>query len=71
MTPRYKHNACPGCSSLLGTWEEYDLYFCSQGGQPTVIARYGDGGDYNSGLVFSNSPELKEAKRLARERGLI
>lgn len=29
----------------------HDLYWCEQGGRPTVIARYsGDGPDYTSGV---------------------
>lgn len=64
-TPRYEHD-CAVCRSL-GQWKQYDLYFCEkQAAGPTVIARYGVGGDYLSGMGFAGSiPALGEAKRRA------
>jgi hypothetical protein len=54
---------------------DYDLYFCPVQaiGGSTVIARFGDDGrDYLSGLAIAdNVPALREAKRRARERGLL
>ena len=50
-----------------------DLYFCpSSGPGATVIARYGDDGDYTSGLPLAHLDErLAEAKRRAEARGLL
>lgn len=43
--PRFEHD-CQNCI-FLGGYEEYDLYFCPQGGLPTIIARTSsEGGDY-------------------------
>jgi len=69
--PRYKHG-CSDCT-FLGTRNEYDLYFCPQGTLPTVIARYGnEGHEYKSGMAGAEAdPDLGEAKRLAKERGLV
>lgn len=50
-TPRYEHEDCEHCT-FLGVFENNDLYFCSN--MPTVIARYGEHGDYISGLPFIN-----------------
>lgn len=47
--PRYEHDDCENCT-FLGIHEKHDLYFCSA--MPTVIARYGEHGDYISGLPF-------------------
>jgi hypothetical protein len=33
----------------------YDYYYAAQGGLPTVIARFGSHGDYQSGLLFVKS----------------
>lgn len=64
---RFK-NECPRCISL-GTFEEYDLYYCRGGLEgETVLARFGDGGQYSSGLG-SNIPALKEAERRLRLAG--
>lgn len=52
----------------------FDLYFCeSQPTGRTVIARYSDAGpDYKSGLPLAHSDsELRLAKNLAKERGLL
>ena len=54
-----------------------DLYCCGDGGEIgrfTVIARYGEGGDYSSGLIFAHPSRnfaLHDAKELAIERGII
>ena len=80
--PQYIHN-CDSCK-YLGRYEfkcEYecgcdpgkdaDLYYCPQGGLPTVIARYSDyGPDYVSGL-FADLLILKEAYRRAVEAGFL
>lgn len=48
-----KHD-CPCCKFLGSEFlknEQFDLYFCEQNGKiPTVIARWGEDGDYYSGL---------------------
>ena len=49
FTPRYQHY-CDNCI-FLAKFNEYDLYFCPQGGDPTVIARFGTDGDYLSGIT--------------------
>ena len=50
--PRHEHD-CEKCI-WLGRHEKYDLYFCEQENLfPTVIARFGDGGDYLSGMEFA------------------
>jgi hypothetical protein len=73
--PRYPHN-CSSCVPL-GEHEEYDLYFCKQGGvMDTVIARYGVDGEYVSGLSFGGytgvyDNPLKVAKVRAIEQGLM
>lgn len=53
-----------------------DLYFhpCEgkRDNECTLIARYGEDGDYSSGLCFSwSNPYLNQALRLADEKGLI
>jgi len=66
--PRYVHE-CSTCI-FLGLYEEYDLYYCPQSGNPTVIARYSsDGPDYLSSMISCMKP-LAEARRLAKERNL-
>lgn len=71
--PRYAHD-CPKCF-YLGHHAEADLYFCSKQaiGGPTVIARFGnEGAMYVSGLLIADRvPELGEAARRARARGLL
>lgn len=69
---RYHHD-CDQCVSL-GHFHEYDLYYCPQDGMPTVIARYGNAGQYRSGLVFGKSgadPILAVAYRRARDLKLV
>ena len=66
---RYIHD-CQKCI-FLGQFNEFDLYFCGGTAYNTVIARYGDDGpDYLSGM-FSIDPNLEEAKKRARELGLL
>lgn len=69
-TRRYEHD-CDVCS-FLGQYKDADLYVCAVGKRiPTVIARYSDDGhDYASGLN-SPLPELQEAERRAKERGIL
>ena len=58
--PRYQHD-CDNCR-YLGEYNEYDLYYCPQGGYPTVLARYGNQGEeYTSGFN-STHPALIEAR---------
>lgn len=69
---RHQHD-CDKCVPL-GQFDEYDLYFCGQGGGQTVIARYGEDGEYRSGLEFGKTgadPVLAVAYHMARSRGLI
>lgn len=70
-TPRYIHD-CKECI-YLGQKDEYDLYFCNQGGLlNTVIARFGnEGPDYISGMSFSDKEPLKTAKELAKKQNLL
>lgn len=66
---RHQHD-CDKCISL-GEHNEYDLYYCEQGGLPTVIARFGPEGEYKSGMCFILvDPDLKEAARRATIREL-
>lgn len=70
---RHEHD-CSGCT-FLGHYKEYDLYWCPQGGHPTLIARYGTCGDYLSGLSFGwapgdNTSPLVVARKLAQRKGL-
>lgn len=66
--PRYEHD-CEDCV-FLGQWKIYDLYYCP--GEPTVIARTGPDGEYQSGMVFVGvSQPLTEAYNRAVELGLI
>lgn len=68
--PRYRHD-CERCT-WLGRWHSYDLYWCAQHPTPTVLARYGAGPYYMSGLVFAeHCLPLWEARRRARARGLL
>ncbi len=66
---RYNH-VCNECV-FLGLIDEYDLYYCPQGGVPTVIARFGDADDhYLSGLGSELYPLIR-AEELAKERFLL
>lgn len=57
--PRYKHD-CESCI-FLGSYKQYDLYVCLH--RPTIIARFGELGEYDSGLEMAMSglhPALAE-----------
>jgi hypothetical protein len=76
MTPKYKHD-CSECN-FLGNWSandmDHDLYWCSQGGYPTVISRHGDGEEYTSGIDIAKTnvlPSLAEALKRAKDKGLV
>lgn len=57
MTPYHQHDS--DTSVYLGSEErpdkKYDYYYAGQGGFPTVIARFGSDGDYQSGLIIVKS----------------
>lgn len=73
---RYIHD-CSNCI-FLGRFKKYDLYICL-GSQrtghkfdDTVIARYGEDGDYYSGMPFREvNFALKECFKRACDKGLI
>jgi len=74
--PIYAHD-CQNCI-YLGVYNlkengkkiPHDLYYCHSE-RPTVIARYGNNGEeYQSG-INCELPELIEAKKRAKDRGLI
>ena len=73
-TPKHEHD-CDNCN-FVGNYthngEELDLYHCIGGFDgETVIARYGEMGDYMSGLCFADSnPALAEALARAEALGL-
>lgn len=68
--PRYR-NDCEQCV-WLGRHSYFDLYFCPQGGMPTVIARFGPGPRYKSGLLRADvDAMLGEARDRAVTRGLL
>jgi len=64
--PRYMHD-CDQCTFLgyfTDTDDECDLYFCTKGPGPTVLARFGsDGPAYRSGLLLAAAGDeaLREA----------
>lgn len=71
---KFHNHQCEDCTHLSSVTEEdmnYDLYYCPQGSRPTLIARYGEHGDYFSGLSFSYEGILKQAAELAIEKGLL
>lgn len=72
-TTLYEHD-CDHCTYLGQSDGANDLYWCFQGGRPTVIARWGSGGpQYISGVrvaEFVHCPALQEAERRAAELGL-
>lgn len=73
-TPKHEHD-CDRCN-FVGNYthngEELDLYHCVGGFDgETVIARYGEMGDYMSGLYFvDRNPALAEALARAEALGL-
>lgn len=69
--PMFQHDGCANCV-FLGTYQHTsDLWYCPQGGLPTVIARTSSNGpDYISGMYSApHIPALAEAKRRAVSRG--
>ena len=73
MKPRFGHD-CVDCV-FLGSYEKHDLSYCEKTSiLPTVIARYGEGGDYVSGMILATVKGIRylyEAKRRAIKRGLM
>jgi hypothetical protein len=70
--PKWPHD-CDGCTYLGTRWHtvNWDLYHCSQGGRPTVIARRGEGEDYISGIEFiDREPMLALAYVRAVQAGI-
>lgn len=69
--PRFRHDCT--CCTFLGQDTEADLYFCTTGFSPTVIARFSSkGSDYVSGLFLAHRvPELGVAKKRAALLGLL
>lgn len=56
--------------SMCSERRAFDLYWCEQGGDPTVLARYSDDGpDYFSGIGMG-IPPLNVAEDRAVARGL-
>ena len=71
-TPQHTHD-CTQCV-FLGRHHRYDLYYHNAHKHRTVIARFGNGADYTSGLEFAipiGSEPLYQAKLMAIKRGLI
>lgn len=71
-TPRYLHD-CETCTFLGGFLFEdhhYDLYYCPQGGVPTVIGRFGNGELYYMSGAHLGDPVLVEAYKRATLQGL-
>ena len=67
-----------GCTSciFLGHFKEsngmeYDLYYCPQQGDPTVIARYGPRPEEYISSILSGLNPLKVARARAMARGLV
>lgn len=75
MKPIYTHDC--DCCKFLGHYEydetTYDLYYCNQNGNPTLIARHGsEGPEYISGKSFVGVFEpISEAGRRAVQELLI
>lgn len=68
--PKHEHD-CDYCI-FLGQLGSYDLYFCPIE-LPTVIARFGSGGKYLSGMLAAQLGQctfLAEALRRAVREGL-
>lgn len=56
---------------LVDDKHRYDLYHCKGRVENTVIARFGEYGDYFSGLAFAYEGPLKKALHIAMAKGLI
>ena len=73
MKPIHKHDC--ECCQFLGSFKGEDLYYHEEN-RITLIARFGEDGDYTSGLTFAKSekdnPEspIGEAYRRAEALGL-
>ena len=80
MKPKYTHD-CDACtflgqfvgrkhSDIQSEQRHYDLYICND----ALLARYGNRVDqylsWTCGIATASLP-IKEAERLARERGLV
>ncbi len=68
-SPRFDNGECPMCVFLGHYYDPYentnlDLYyhFSNNDYPPTVVARWGEGGDYYSGIEV-DMPALNEAKQ--------
>ena len=75
LTPMFTHD-CKRCV-FLGHYhtatDRYDLYYCTEYGTPTVLARYGSGeSEYTCGIFLAplNHP-IAIAREMAERRGLI
>lgn len=70
VKPVHQHD-CSHCT-FLGLFQAdaivYDLYHCEQLGNPTVIARFGEDGEYYSGLPLVDKMRVLGA---ARDRAKI
>lgn len=73
VTPQFMHD-CEHCKFLgrhVGERGNYDLYHCIQTGYvPTLVARWGNAGPEYKGGMHVADPEIREAMKRARERGL-
>jgi len=63
----FDHDGCPNCT-YLGQYKNHDLYHCTQGYKPTVIARFGsEDHEYKSGMSFVDiDDELGEAHKRSK-----
>jgi len=71
--PNHKHD-CTLCTHL-GSTDTTDYYYCKPDMSKysnTLIARYGEDGDYSSGICFYlGIPDINIAGNLALDQGLI
>lgn len=70
--PQFEHT-CEKCT-FLGQFGKFDLYFCLKGSDPdsrTVVSRFGDATHEYSGGLSLETADIVEAKRRAKERGLL
>lgn len=66
--PQYQHD-CERCT-FLGRFQNHDLYHCID--PHTLIARFGEDGEYTSGLCFvAHIAVIREAGHRAVTAGLI
>ena len=75
VKPLYEHDCdkCTFLGSTSGCTPEKDLYWCHQGGMPTVISRASSNGpDYVSGKEFAEKyHRIDEAVGRAKSLGLM